>query len=113
MPSCHDRVSRGWSGAGALRGRTQIAVFLVAGGVIAGSLADNDAMVRAAAAAELQRLSDADLGAIAGNMAKLPAMSQVSVLAAIRIRGRSACRPPCCRRPRARTNRSAWQSPKR
>ena len=58
--------------------------------VIAQSLADADPMVRAAAAGELRNLSDADLGTIADGMAKLPPTAQVAVVAAIRIRGRSA-----------------------
>ena len=60
---------------------------------LAQSLADDDPMVRSAAAAELHVLSDTELGAIAGDMAKLPPTSQVAVLAAIRIRGHSALSP--------------------
>ncbi len=78
--------------AGALRGRMQMAGAQAAG-VIAKSLGDNDAMVQMAAAAQLHVLSDADLGAIAADMAKLPPQAQVAVLAAIRIRGRSALAP--------------------
>jgi HEAT repeat protein len=76
--------------AGALRGRMQAAG---SASVIAESLADADAMVRSAAAAELRNLSDADLGAIAADMAKLPPTAQTAVLAAIRIRGRSVLAP--------------------
>ncbi|MGO9115680.1 MAG: HEAT repeat domain-containing protein, partial [Thermoguttaceae bacterium] len=78
--------------AGALRGRLH-AAGPEATQVIAESLADDDAMVRAAAAAELHNLSDADLGSIADNMAKLHPTAQVAVLASIRIRGRSALQP--------------------
>ena len=98
---------------GALHGQMEMAA-LYQHGVIGKSLADADPMVRSAAAAELHALSDADLGAIAADMAKLPPASQVSVLAAIRIRGHSArWRPPSWRRPRALTNRSAWRPPGR
>jgi HEAT repeat protein len=77
--------------AGALRGRIQSA--RPAAPTIAQWLADDDAMIRDAAAAELHILSDADLGKIAGNMAKLQPKVQIAVLAAIRIRGRTALEP--------------------
>ena len=78
--------------AGALRGRMRMA-GAQASQVIIQSLSDDDTMVRAAAAGELHALSDAQLTAIAADMTKLPAASQVSVLAAIRIRGHTALAP--------------------
>jgi HEAT repeat protein len=78
--------------AGALRGRMQAAGPKLAA-VVATSLADDDDAVRSAAAAELHALSDADLGAIAGRMAKLSPSAQTAVLAAIRVRGNTALAP--------------------
>lgn len=79
--------------AGAMRGRMRIAGIEKGAGAIAASLADGNAMIRSAAAAELHRLSDADLGAVAGNLATLRPSVQVAVLAAIRIRGHSTLAP--------------------
>ena len=79
--------------AAAMRGQIRIASVAQGAGAIADSLAADDAVVRSVAAAELHRLSDADLAAIASRMAKLPPTSQTAVLAAIRIRGRSALAP--------------------
>ncbi len=78
--------------AGALRGLAEMA-GPEAARLVTEWLASDDALVRSAAAAELHSLSDTDLGTIAGNMAKLPPTSQIAVLAAIRIRGRSVLSP--------------------
>ncbi len=78
--------------AGALRGRIQAADSKSLG-LIAAWLADADPMLRAAAAGELRSLSDGDLCGIADRMGGFPATSQVAVLAAMGIRGRSQFTP--------------------
>ena len=90
--SCRDPSEPRLVRAGAMRGRRQMPAAPEPR-VITGSLAGDDAMFRAAAAAELHTLSDAVLGDIAGDMAKMPPTSQVAVLAAIRIRGHVALAP--------------------
>jgi len=87
--------------AGALRGRMRTLGPLTAS-VMAGWLSDADPLVRSAAAGELHTLSDVELGKIAGDMAKLPPAAQVAVLAAIRIRGRSALAPAVLAAARSR-----------
>ena len=77
---------------GALRGRIQAADSKSLG-LIAAWLADADPMLRAAAAGELRSLSDGDLCGIADRMGGFPATSQVAVLAAMGIRGRSQFTP--------------------
>ena len=77
---------------GGLRGLVQAAAPQAAQ-VIAQMLAGDDPMVRAAAAEQMPRLATADLGTIAAGIAKLPASSQVSVLAALRIRGDKSFAP--------------------
>jgi len=77
---------------GALRGVLQTAGPQTVQ-VVLELLANDDAMVRAAAAGELVNLSPADLRTVAAGMAKLPAWSQWSILMAIRIRGDKSLAP--------------------
>jgi HEAT repeat protein len=56
-------------------------------------LADDEAVLRAGAAAALSGLSAAGLATIAADMTKLPAQSQIAVLAAIRINGDPSLAP--------------------
>jgi len=78
--------------AGALRGRMQVLGPLTTS-ELAKWFGDADPMVRSAAAGELHTLSDAELGAVSSDASKMPPTSQVAVLAAIRIRGRSSLAP--------------------
>ena len=61
--------------------------------VILESLANDDAMVRDAAAGELVNLSPDGFRAVASGMAKLPARSQWAILMAVRVRGDKSLAP--------------------
>ncbi|MGA2033390.1 MAG: HEAT repeat domain-containing protein [Thermoguttaceae bacterium] len=77
----------------ALRGLVQTAGSDTACAIAWGLLPSNDRMSWAAAAGELRNLSSADLRTVAADVPKLPAASQVAIIAAIRIRGDKTLAP--------------------